>query len=114
MERKDLSRATSGAGNFHNGLGVLGTRKKVTAYLAFCDFTGAFKVSEKMLGNFNIEDIIEKSVALGTSNIVLPENLVLLGDESVLGDILDADFPEEGIELNEEIAKIERGLIKRL
>ncbi len=60
-----------------------------------------------------LENIIEKSVALGTSNIVLPENLVLPGDQSVLDDILDADFPEEGIELNEEMAKIERGLIKK-
>ena len=33
-----------------------------------------------------------------------------------LGNIreLEADLPEEGIELNEEIAKIERGLIKKV
>jgi len=60
-----------------------------------------------------LENIIEKSVALGSSNIVLPEDLVLPGNESVLDDILGADFPEEGIELNEEMAKIESGLIKK-
>jgi len=60
-----------------------------------------------------LENIIEKSVALGNSNIVLPENYVLPKEESVLDGIMDADLPEEGIELNEEIAKIERGLIKK-
>ena len=60
-----------------------------------------------------LENIIEKSVALGTSNIVLPENLVLTGDESQPGNILEAELPEGGINLNEEISKIERNLITK-
>ncbi len=58
-----------------------------------------------------MENIIEKSVALGTSNIFLSENLVTSSDESELGKILDFDLPEGGINLNEEIEKIERNLI---
>ncbi len=60
-----------------------------------------------------LENIIEKSVALGTSNIVLPENLVLSKNESEWGSILDSDLPEGGIDLNEEISKVERNLITK-
>ena len=60
-----------------------------------------------------LENIIEKSVALGISNIVLPENLVLTGDESESGSILELELPEGGINLNEEISKIERNLITK-
>ena len=50
-----------------------------------------------------LENIIERSVALETSNIILPENLHLLAD---------TDIPEDGLNLNEEVAKYERHLIE--
>ncbi|OEU81990.1 MAG: Fis family transcriptional regulator [Desulfobacterales bacterium S5133MH4] len=59
-----------------------------------------------------LENIIERSIALETSNIVLPENLVLSETEKFHTEkIVDIDLPEEGISLNEEMAKIERNLI---
>ena len=61
-----------------------------------------------------LENIIERSVALETTNIILPENLVMPGtgeiDEKTA---LSADIPEEGINLNEELARIEMLLIKK-
>lgn len=60
-----------------------------------------------------LENIIEKSVALGISNIVLPENLVLTGGVSESGNILESELPEGGINLNEEISNIERKLITK-
>ncbi len=61
-----------------------------------------------------LENIIEKSVALGTSNIILPETLVLSeNNKRDWNKILDIDLPEEGISLNEEMAKVESGLIKK-
>ncbi|MHB9098989.1 MAG: sigma-54-dependent transcriptional regulator [Syntrophales bacterium] len=50
-----------------------------------------------------LENIIERSVALETSNIILPENLVL--------DI--TDIPDAGLNLNDEIAKFEKTLIEK-
>jgi len=60
-----------------------------------------------------LENIIEKSVALEMSNIVLPENLVVLKEKPVLEPALEGDLPEEGIDLNEELAKIEKMLITK-
>ncbi len=61
-----------------------------------------------------LENIIERSVALETTNIILPENLVMPGDGGPDQDTaLSAGIPEEGINLNEELAKIERLLIKK-
>ncbi len=60
-----------------------------------------------------LENIIEKSVALGMSNIVLPEDLVLSNDVPDWVNVLDAELPEEGIELNEEVSKVERNLIEK-
>jgi len=60
-----------------------------------------------------LENIIEKSVALGMSNIVLPENLKLSEDEACRESLLGADLPEEGIDLSEEVARIERSLIEK-
>lgn len=60
-----------------------------------------------------LENIIEKSVALGMSNIVLPEDLVLSNDGLDWVNVLDAELPEEGIELNEEVSKVERNLIEK-
>jgi len=61
-----------------------------------------------------LENIIERSVALETTNIILPENLVMPGDGEIDQDsALNADIPEEGINLNEEMARIERLLIEK-
>jgi two-component system response regulator PilR (NtrC family) len=61
-----------------------------------------------------LENIIERSVALETSNIVLPENLVLSrNNQHGQRSLLDIELPEEGINLNDEMAKIESALIKK-
>ena len=60
-----------------------------------------------------LENIIEKSVALGTSNIVLPESLGMSKDGPDSNHILVEDLPEDGIDLNEELAAIEKDLIKK-
>jgi two-component system response regulator PilR (NtrC family) len=61
-----------------------------------------------------LENIIERSVALETSNIVLPENLVISkGDRYGQPAIPDVTLPEDGISLNEEMAKIEKAYIKK-
>ncbi len=61
-----------------------------------------------------LENIIERSVALETSNIVLPENLVL-SDQSALDldKVMDISLPQEGMNLNQEMAKIERSFIRK-
>jgi two-component system, NtrC family, response regulator PilR len=60
-----------------------------------------------------LENIIEKSVALGTSNIALPENLGQSSKENSLSGLTDKDLPEGGINLNEEMEKIEKDLIEK-
>jgi len=60
-----------------------------------------------------LENIIEKSVALGISNIVLPENLALSEDEPEWGNLLDSELPDGGIDLNKEISNVERTLIAK-
>jgi two-component system response regulator PilR (NtrC family) len=50
-----------------------------------------------------LENIIERSVALETSNIILPENLILQ----------DFYIPEQGIQLNSLLADYERQLIAK-
>jgi two-component system response regulator PilR (NtrC family) len=60
-----------------------------------------------------LENIIERSIALETSNIILPENLILSkamgqGEMSVIPELTD-----EGLDLNEELTKFEKGLIER-
>ncbi|MDI6775926.1 MAG: sigma-54 dependent transcriptional regulator [Syntrophales bacterium] len=61
-----------------------------------------------------LENIIERSVALETSNIILPENLLLARNVSP-GEVPAVNFeiPEMGINLNEEVAKFERQLIEK-
>jgi two-component system response regulator PilR (NtrC family) len=52
-----------------------------------------------------LENIIERSVAMEAGNIILPENLVMLDTfEKDLG-VLD-DIPDEGIDLNGKMAEI--------
>jgi two-component system, NtrC family, response regulator PilR len=60
-----------------------------------------------------LENIIERSIVLEQSNIILPENLVLAGNVPSQGYIDDMDIPPEGIDLNEEVAKLERLLIEK-
>jgi two-component system response regulator PilR (NtrC family) len=61
-----------------------------------------------------LENIIERSVALETTNIILPENLEMAApSRSIPPSADDAEIPEEGIDLNEELAKFERNLMKK-
>ena len=61
-----------------------------------------------------LENIIERSVALETTNIILPENLVMPGAGGIDEDAgLSAGIPDEGINLNDELARVEGLLIKK-
>jgi two-component system response regulator PilR (NtrC family) len=60
-----------------------------------------------------LENIIERSIALETSNIILPENLVLSKDGAAAELFTIHDLPESGIDLNEELAKFEKELIEK-
>ncbi|MDD4340010.1 MAG: sigma-54 dependent transcriptional regulator [Syntrophales bacterium] len=59
-----------------------------------------------------LENIIERSIALEASSIILPENLVLSNSASRFeapGDGID--IPPEGIHLNQELARVEKAYI---
>ncbi len=61
-----------------------------------------------------LENIIERSVALEQSNIILPENLVLAGgSKNEQNKAIDLDLPDEGINLDAEMARLERQLIEK-
>lgn len=61
-----------------------------------------------------LENIIERSVAMEASNIVLPENLMISKEvDSKQQTVADFDFPADGLSLNEELARIERALIEK-
>lgn len=61
-----------------------------------------------------LENIIERSVALETTNIILPENLVITQKgETGPAAYADSDIPDEGIDLAEEVARFERMLIEK-
>ncbi|MEA1899686.1 MAG: sigma-54 dependent transcriptional regulator [Thermodesulfobacteriota bacterium] len=61
-----------------------------------------------------LENIIERSVALETTNIILPENLIMPGTGEIdKNTVLSAGIPEKGINLNEELARVEKLLIKK-
>ena len=60
-----------------------------------------------------LENIIERSVALETSNIILPENLLLSGSLYEIRKFNDFDITDDGINLNDEVAKYEKHLIER-
>lgn len=61
-----------------------------------------------------LENIIERSVAMESGNIVLPENLVISKTaEAKRQTIDDFDFPDQGLNLNKELARIERALIEK-
>jgi len=61
-----------------------------------------------------LENIIERSIALETSNIILPENLVLNSNVPIAERALaQFDVPDEGLDLEEELRKIERTFIEK-
>lgn len=61
-----------------------------------------------------LENIIERSVALETGNIILPETLIIPEEEQDdLASISASELSEEGINLNEEIRKFEKQLIEK-
>ncbi len=61
-----------------------------------------------------LENIIERSIVLEQSNIILPENLVLSGSVPGNGGLGGTiDIPSQGIDLNEEVAKLEKQLIEK-
>lgn len=61
-----------------------------------------------------LENIIERSIAMETSNIILPETLVILEESRPDQDTIQGiDFPDGGLDLNDEMAKIEKKLIEK-
>lgn len=60
-----------------------------------------------------LQNIIERSVALETSNIILPENLILTKEIGKEEDWTIRDLPDDGLNLNDELALFEKGLIEK-
>lgn len=60
-----------------------------------------------------LENIIERGVAMETSNIILPENLVLSAQTDAAQKDIDLDIPDQGIDLNAEMEKIEKRAIEK-
>jgi two-component system response regulator PilR (NtrC family) len=60
-----------------------------------------------------LENIIERSVAMETSNIILPENLVLSSNAASGVTNFNIEIPDKGIDLNEEMEKIEKRMIEK-
>ena len=60
-----------------------------------------------------LENIIERGVAMESSNIILPENLVLSEQDDVEIHPHDADMTDSGLDLNVELEKYERKIIEK-
>jgi len=60
-----------------------------------------------------LENIIERSVALEASTIVLPENLLLSASALERVGVSALDIPEDGIDLNEAVSMFEKRLIEK-
>lgn len=61
-----------------------------------------------------LENIIERSVALETGNIILPENLgISASADPALNFGDDPEIPDAGVDLNESVAKFERSLLEK-
>jgi len=61
-----------------------------------------------------LENIIERSIAMESSNIILPENLILTNDLSAIEhNFSQMDIPDDGLDLNHELEKLERILIEK-
>jgi two-component system response regulator PilR (NtrC family) len=60
-----------------------------------------------------LENIIERSVALESSSIILPENLIIAeeGSGAAASSVPAGEFPETGIDLNGELERFEREII---
>ena len=54
-----------------------------------------------------LQNIIERGVAMGSSNIILPDSLPLGTPK------FDIDMTENGLDLNYELDKFEKGLIEK-
>ena len=60
-----------------------------------------------------LENIIERSIALETSNIILPENLIMTKDMGNKGYFPIYEMSDIGLDLNDELAKFEKRLIEQ-
>jgi two-component system, NtrC family, response regulator PilR len=60
-----------------------------------------------------LENIIERGVAMESSNIILPENLVLSTESNTGAGTFDIEVTENGVDLNAEVEKIERKIIEK-
>ena len=59
-----------------------------------------------------LENIIERGVAMETSNIILPENLVISANVAAVPNF-DIEITDKGIDLSAEMEKIERRIIEK-
>lgn len=60
-----------------------------------------------------LENIIERGVAMESSNIILPESLVITTEGDSKDRSIDLDIPEKGMDLNAEMEKIEARVIEK-
>ncbi len=62
-----------------------------------------------------LENIIERSVALESSSIILPESLIIARENegTEKKPRFDAEFPDDGIELTRELERYEREIIRK-
>jgi two-component system response regulator PilR (NtrC family) len=62
-----------------------------------------------------LENIIERSVALESSSIILPENLIIAeeGNGAAVASGPAGEFPETGVDLNGELERFEREIIRK-
>ncbi|MFO7569027.1 MAG: sigma-54 dependent transcriptional regulator [Smithellaceae bacterium] len=60
-----------------------------------------------------LENIIERGVAMESSNIILPESLVITPDGETQDRMIDLDIPDKGMDLNAEMEKIETRAIEK-
>jgi two-component system response regulator PilR (NtrC family) len=60
-----------------------------------------------------LENIIERSVAMETSNLILPENLILTQNPSKTEGDMASELSDRGINLNDELAKFEKAMIEK-
>jgi two-component system response regulator PilR (NtrC family) len=60
-----------------------------------------------------LENIIERGVAMESSNIILPENLTLSTDSIAGAYKFDIEITDKGINLNTELEKIEKVMIEK-
>jgi len=60
-----------------------------------------------------LENIIERSVAMESSNIILPESLTLHPEASSGAPKFDIEITDKGIDLNAELGKIEKIMIEK-